>query len=81
MRTPIDEKTKTFPREYNGKFAENDIYIDCQHISQMPLQYMFHILNQQRIRDMFLICLFYAYNKRMINIIQRTHLYKNKLIK
>ena len=29
LRTPIDEQKLTFPREYNGSFAENDIYIDC----------------------------------------------------
>ena len=29
LRTPIDEKTRTFPREYNGTYSENDIYIDC----------------------------------------------------
>ena len=30
LRTPIDKKLKTFPREYTGLFAENDVYIDCQ---------------------------------------------------
>lgn len=30
LRTPIDKSTNTFPREYNGQFAENDVYIDCQ---------------------------------------------------
>lgn len=30
LRTSIDESTNTFPREYTGQFAENDIYIDCQ---------------------------------------------------
>ncbi len=30
LRTEIDQKTKTFPREYTGQFAENDVYIDCQ---------------------------------------------------
>lgn len=30
LRTPIDEQKKTFPREYNGLFAENDVYIDCE---------------------------------------------------
>lgn len=30
LRTEIDKKTNTFPREYNGEFATNDIYIDCQ---------------------------------------------------
>lgn len=29
LRTEIDKKTNTFPREYNGEFATNDIYIDC----------------------------------------------------
>lgn len=29
LRTPIDEKTKMFPREYTGQFSENDVYIDC----------------------------------------------------
>lgn len=31
LRTPIDKSTNMFPREYNGQFAENDVYIDCQH--------------------------------------------------
>lgn len=35
MKTPIDEKTKTFPRECNGQFAKNDIYIDCQNKIQI----------------------------------------------
>ena len=30
LRTEWDKDTKTFPREYTGLFAENDIYIDCQ---------------------------------------------------
>lgn len=30
LRTPIDKSTNTFPREYNGQFAENDVYVDCQ---------------------------------------------------
>lgn len=30
MRTEIDLKTKNFPREYTGQFADNDVYIDCQ---------------------------------------------------
>lgn len=30
LRTEIDQKTKNFPREYTGQFAENDVYIDCQ---------------------------------------------------
>lgn len=29
MRTPYDTTTNTFPREFNGQFADNDIYIDC----------------------------------------------------
>lgn len=29
LRTEIDKKTNTFPREYNGEFATNDVYIDC----------------------------------------------------
>lgn len=29
LRTPYDPKTNQFPREYNGKFAESDIYIEC----------------------------------------------------
>lgn len=30
LRTEIDRKTKNFPREYTGQFADNDVYIDCQ---------------------------------------------------
>ena len=30
LRTFLDSSTNTFPREYTGQFAENDIYIDCQ---------------------------------------------------
>lgn len=30
LRTPIDQNTKMFPREYTGQFAENDVFIDCQ---------------------------------------------------
>ena len=30
LRTPIDTSTNTFPREYTGQFADNDVYIDCQ---------------------------------------------------
>lgn len=30
LRTAIDKSTNTFPREYTGQFAENDVYIDCQ---------------------------------------------------
>lgn len=29
LRTPIDKTTNMFPREYNGQFADNDVYIDC----------------------------------------------------
>lgn len=29
LRTPYCEKTKQFPREYNGQFADADVYIDC----------------------------------------------------
>lgn len=30
LKTSMDERTKKFPREYTGQFADNDIYIDCQ---------------------------------------------------
>lgn len=30
LKTEIDKKTKMFPREYTGQFADNDVYIDCQ---------------------------------------------------
>lgn len=30
LKTPIDLRKNTFPREYTGLFVENDIYIDCQ---------------------------------------------------
>lgn len=29
LRTEIDKNTNTFPREYTGQLAENDVYIDC----------------------------------------------------
>lgn len=29
LRAPINPKTKMFPREYNGQFADADVYIDC----------------------------------------------------
>lgn len=29
MRTEYDKKTMQFPREYNGQFADNDVFIDC----------------------------------------------------
>lgn len=35
LRTPIDLKTNNYPREYTGQFAENDVYIDCQHKGQI----------------------------------------------
>ena len=30
LRTEYDKRTKTFPREYTGQFAERDVYIDCR---------------------------------------------------
>lgn len=35
LRTPIDLSKNTFPREYNGMFAENDIFIDCHNKIQI----------------------------------------------
>ena len=35
MRTPIDLNTNTFPREYTGEYADNDVYIDCYHNIQI----------------------------------------------
>ena len=29
MRTETDKFTNNFPREFNGNFSENDVYIDC----------------------------------------------------
>ncbi len=29
MKTPIDLQKMAFPREYNGLFADNDVFIDC----------------------------------------------------
>lgn len=29
LRTPYCERTKMFPREFNGQFADADVYIDC----------------------------------------------------
>lgn len=29
MKAEIDKSTNTFPRECNGQFADNDVYIDC----------------------------------------------------
>ena len=53
LRTPIDEKLKTFPREYTGQFAENDVYIDCQkgrifHYGKSILQYYTDSLGRGR---------------------------------
>lgn len=53
LRTPIDEKTRTFPREYNGTYSENDIYIDCQkgkifHYGKGFLQYYTDSLGRGR---------------------------------
>ena len=31
MKTEYDTRLNTFPREYNGQFADNDIFIDCYH--------------------------------------------------
>ena len=31
LRTEYDKNTMQFPREYNGQFADNDVYIDCYH--------------------------------------------------
>ena len=30
LKTEVDKSTKTFPREYTGEFASNDVYIDCE---------------------------------------------------
>lgn len=35
LRAPLDINLKVFPREYTGQFAENDVYIDCQHKGQI----------------------------------------------
>jgi hypothetical protein len=35
LRTEIDRKTNTFPREYTGQFADNDVYIDCHNKGQI----------------------------------------------
>ena len=53
LRTPMDEKTHNFPREYNGQFAENDIYIDCQkgkifHYGKAILQFYTNSLGRGR---------------------------------
>ena len=29
LKTEHDKRSNQFPREYNGSFAENDVYIDC----------------------------------------------------
>ena len=35
LRTEIDRKTNTFPREYTGQFADNDVFIDCLNNGQI----------------------------------------------
>ena len=35
LKTPIDLQKNTFPREYNGLFADNDIFIDCNNKIQI----------------------------------------------
>ena len=30
LRTETDKRLKCFPREYDGTFADNDVYIDCE---------------------------------------------------
>lgn len=30
LRTEADKRLKSFPREYDGSFADNDVYIDCE---------------------------------------------------
>lgn len=35
LRAPIDPKTNMFPREYNGQFADADVYIDCSNNVQV----------------------------------------------
>lgn len=35
MKTPIDKRYNQFPREYNGQFADNDVYIACQNGTQI----------------------------------------------
>lgn len=35
LKTPIDLQKNTFPREYNGLFADNDIFIDCHNKIQI----------------------------------------------
>lgn len=30
LRTEVDKRLKSFPREYDGTLADNDIYIDCE---------------------------------------------------
>ena len=35
LKTPIDLSKNTFPREYTGLFADNDVYIDCYHNFQI----------------------------------------------
>ncbi len=35
LRTEYDVRLNTFPREYNGQFADNDIFIDCKNKVQI----------------------------------------------
>ena len=35
LKTPIDLSKNTFPREYTGQFADNDVYIDCHNKIQI----------------------------------------------
>lgn len=30
LRTEVDKRLKSFPREYDGSLADNDVYIDCE---------------------------------------------------
>ena len=30
LRTETDKRLKSFPREYDGSLADNDVYIDCE---------------------------------------------------
>lgn len=54
LRTEIDKKTNTFPREYNGEFATNDVYIDCHknirihHYGKSILEAYIHSLGRGR---------------------------------
>jgi hypothetical protein len=44
LKAPYDLQTKMFPREYNGQFADNDVYIDCYNKIQI-FSYGHGILN------------------------------------